>query len=628
MALSNQMELFEGGDTSIDTSKLKSGVKEKKDARKIQFDNMTKMLTSGKVKDLSIEEKDKFVKLYKMLKQHHSFNDGGLLDEGGMIDEVSGNDVPSGSTREEVRDDIPAQLSEGEFVFPADVVRYIGLEKLMEIRQQAKQGLKQMEAMGQMGNSDEATMPDDLPFDETDLDTDDNTMPFDETDLDTEDDLEYNIGGVVPEQQGVYTAPTIPTFQNEGINTASPPNMAAPKIPSTKKMYGPSTEPYVGANFEQLTGVGGTAAGKPTTELIRYVNPVTGQARMIPHLINADGTRGTTIYPVPEGFVQKAQTPEEKAQDATKIKVESTKVKPIDEAGDDGPDGGGGAVDPNGDPFGYQSITNRDALDKNMNKIGKMQLSLLGVSKMGMIAGITGKAVRGVMGKTDMDAINLGAITGYYSSTKNAMGYTGKNVATLGKTARAALSKSIDRAFTTVNNLTTDSTGADMSQADTLGQVNSVAGLYGLDPVDTKGRNFNLNVQIGKKMAEIDLERDKFKSKIRQRGMIGAQQGFDNMESLGLESLSEVQQKGFQDALSKGTGVNQFGGVSKDTLSDVQSIGKGITDDSFSDVTTDGVDPSDTNSQNMGYGFNQGGLAGKKKTPKLKKMKQGGLASR
>jgi hypothetical protein len=52
-----------------------------------------------------------------------------------------------------VRDDIPAQLSEGEFVFPADVVRYIGLEKLMKLRQEAKQGLKQMEAMGQMGNS-------------------------------------------------------------------------------------------------------------------------------------------------------------------------------------------------------------------------------------------------------------------------------------------------------------------------------------------------------------------------------------------------------------------------------------------------------------------------------------------
>lgn len=102
-------------------------------------------------------------------KQMELFEDGGLRDEGGMVDEESGNDVPVGSTRKEVRDDIPAMLSEGEFVFPADVVRYIGLENLMRIRQEAKMGLKQMEAMGQMGNSDEATLPDDMPFGMMDL---------------------------------------------------------------------------------------------------------------------------------------------------------------------------------------------------------------------------------------------------------------------------------------------------------------------------------------------------------------------------------------------------------------------------------------------------------------------------
>ena len=116
------------------------------------------------------------------------FDDGGLMDEGGTVDPVSGNDVPPGSTQEEVRDDIPAQLSEGEFVFPADVVRYIGLENLMRMRQEAKQGLAQMEEMGQMGNSKEATMPDDLPFDMYDLDIKD-------------DDLEMQQGGVVPQQQ-------------------------------------------------------------------------------------------------------------------------------------------------------------------------------------------------------------------------------------------------------------------------------------------------------------------------------------------------------------------------------------------------------------------------------------------
>lgn len=94
---------------------------------------------------------------------------GGLKDEGGEIDEVSGNSVPIGGTKEGVRDDIPANVSEGEFIFPADVVRYHGLDKMMALRQEAKMGLKQMERMGQMGNSDEATIPDDLPFSMADL---------------------------------------------------------------------------------------------------------------------------------------------------------------------------------------------------------------------------------------------------------------------------------------------------------------------------------------------------------------------------------------------------------------------------------------------------------------------------
>ena len=90
--------------------------------------------------------------------------EGGLLDEGGSVDPVSGNDVPVGSLKEEVRDDIPAKLSEGEFVFPADVVRFIGLDRLMKMRQLAKDGLAKMEAMGQMGNADEATTEDDGDF--------------------------------------------------------------------------------------------------------------------------------------------------------------------------------------------------------------------------------------------------------------------------------------------------------------------------------------------------------------------------------------------------------------------------------------------------------------------------------
>ncbi len=112
-----------------------------------------------------------------MQQQMSLFQEGGLEQDGGTIDPISGNDVPIGSSQEEVRDDIPAQLSEGEFVFPADVVRFIGLEKLMMMRQQAKSGLKKMEAMGQMGNSEEATMPDDLPFTMDDLELTDDSIP-------------------------------------------------------------------------------------------------------------------------------------------------------------------------------------------------------------------------------------------------------------------------------------------------------------------------------------------------------------------------------------------------------------------------------------------------------------------
>jgi hypothetical protein len=133
-------------------------------------------------------------------KQMELFEDGGLRDEGGMVDEESGNEVPVGSTRKEVRDDIPAMLSEGEFVFPADVVRYIGLENLMRIRQDAKQGLKQMEAMGQMGNGDEAVLPDDMPFGMMDL-------IIIEGEEEEEEPQKKARGGVIHAQQGTFVTP-------------------------------------------------------------------------------------------------------------------------------------------------------------------------------------------------------------------------------------------------------------------------------------------------------------------------------------------------------------------------------------------------------------------------------------
>ena len=129
-----------------------------------------------KYPDMSEEYKKEISKINKMqeggvvdqtkqMMKKERFEEGGLLQEGGTTDPVSGNDVPVGSTQEEVRDDIPAQLSEGEFVFPADVVRFIGLDNLMKLRQAAKAGLAKMDRMGQMGNADEAVEDDTGKFD-------------------------------------------------------------------------------------------------------------------------------------------------------------------------------------------------------------------------------------------------------------------------------------------------------------------------------------------------------------------------------------------------------------------------------------------------------------------------------
>ena len=74
------------------------------------------------------------------------------------IDPVSGNEVPAGSLPEEVRDDIDARLSEGEYVVPADVVRYFGVKFFEDLRSKAKEDLGGMEAEGRIGGSMEPEM--------------------------------------------------------------------------------------------------------------------------------------------------------------------------------------------------------------------------------------------------------------------------------------------------------------------------------------------------------------------------------------------------------------------------------------------------------------------------------------
>lgn len=101
----------------------------------------------------------------KMDAEAFSFSEGGMALEDQMemnfgrevpdntigIDPVSGNEIPLGSNAENVRDDIPANLSEGEIVIPADVVNFHGVKLFEDLRAEAKMGYAQMAADGRMG---------------------------------------------------------------------------------------------------------------------------------------------------------------------------------------------------------------------------------------------------------------------------------------------------------------------------------------------------------------------------------------------------------------------------------------------------------------------------------------------
>ena len=70
-------------------------------------------------------------------------------------DEQSGNAIPPGREAEEVRADVDVLLSEGEYVMPADVVRYWGVRFLEQLRHEAKMGLMYMQMDGRLQMVDE-----------------------------------------------------------------------------------------------------------------------------------------------------------------------------------------------------------------------------------------------------------------------------------------------------------------------------------------------------------------------------------------------------------------------------------------------------------------------------------------
>lgn len=132
------------------------------------------------------------------------------------VDPVSGNEVPTASLPEEVRDDVDAKLSPGEFVLSADVVRFIGLERLMKMRDEAKKGIQRMSDIGQMGNADEVGEESNSTYEddgfESEIDDILGEVENENNGGDVDDQMKMAFGGYVGSGTDLTKAPKNPAF--------------------------------------------------------------------------------------------------------------------------------------------------------------------------------------------------------------------------------------------------------------------------------------------------------------------------------------------------------------------------------------------------------------------------------
>ena len=646
------------------------------------------------------ERKRNLAKGGDMNKQMELFEEGGLKQEGGMVDEVSGNDVPPGSTREEVRDDIPAQLSEGEFVFPADVVRYIGLEKLMRLRQEAKQGLKMMEEMGQMGNSEEATMPDDLPFDETDLDIEDE----EEYNNDTQEMNQGGMvriggkempkpiiagqqmaeGGVVKAQTGTFVAPgtgvttvpsqfagqNLPSYKpTETIQSGTRPAYVVPTIPAAQRGYDPKF--MTGQEIQQPAPSFQTLIGKTPgqyDEMRTYKNDA-GAELQIPF------KNGQPIYPIPEGY--KFVDPEEEVTETPTVQTTQTKTtRTTGEGGDDtGARVGTTMVGKTGKSlselspqevqksFGTMSTSQRgltvmNALDKAKGQTGLAR----GVQQLAT-AVMPGALPSQMIGQKTLDPRDILSQVGRpdtkdLNSLLNAfgpstVGLSPEEIDMQGIDRNEALSRamygmSYAEATKALGVAPTFTKGYKNGQVDpttgatySFGQAGDAFSVPSYSSVADFGKAMEASSKtgfMGSYQTALDIVNDPNRSaKAKEKALAYAKEINPNIE-MDLDTRSDAEVEADLETISQETAQDPQAQAERG-FTDRSAFGDGSgtstsTPTSTPDISTVGDDPSGAGDEgvsagdptDMGYGFNEGGLA--KRKPKVKKMKRGGLASK
>jgi hypothetical protein len=294
------------------------------------------------------------------------FEEGGIADDGMDRDPVSGNEVPSGSMAEEVRDDIPAQLSEGEYVVPADVVRYYGVRFFEELRSEAKEGLGDMESDGRIGGEPVGDYGDDM--------------------LSAEEESELmSITGMAAGGMASYDQPPPQAIGNAGINQEMTRGYqeggvaGVPTIPTTTSETG-STVQFTPQQFP----AGFATAPQPRPSRIVTLFSPEGQSVQVV-LPDQEDTYYTLLS---QGYTVQQTTPQPIETPAV--------VQPSGDTGGGG--GGGGYVTPSGQPARDLTELTTEELRNDLNRLDG--IGRLGAGLATAINPLFGLAARGALGSS------------------------------------------------------------------------------------------------------------------------------------------------------------------------------------------------------------------------------------
>jgi hypothetical protein len=270
------------------------------------------------------------------------------------IDPVSGNDVPPGALPQEVRDDVDAKLSEGEYVVPADVLRYYGVKFFEDLRSKAKKSLQAMDEDGRIGGAPIEEEMDDLPFSDEELVSED----------DTEGEvMEASRGALVGYQEGGMQL-SYPSYIKQ-------PNLASVGMPSP-------------------SGTASTGG----VEYRKYVNDA-GMSITIPYY------NGQPMGIVPVGYYTESSAPKQGTQDTANIVTEEKGGKSEPEADWQRPD--------------YASMSAED-LNKQLDQLEATKKVATGLMATGVAAPV-GIAMLGA-NKLETRAINKVMEAKGYSRTE------------------------------------------------------------------------------------------------------------------------------------------------------------------------------------------------------------------